>query len=188
MAISRCNGCAHLQEQPEGRVGETIACPKCGKPVLVHHTMFFIGRLLDKYFEAQREISRLKVKPASEVSAPSPAAPPRGVLDAIDLFNTDYLASDQQHKPIQDWFSRQQIKVQVNTHGVDTTGFFDEVAVAIGRKLTVLKEVLERIRWAQQKEYSSTTIQLGKKSEEEKRAISAFCQQLYDFSFVAKCF
>jgi len=31
-----------------------------------------------------------------------------------------------------------------------------------------LKEVLERIRWAQQKEYSSTTIQLGKKSEEEK--------------------
>ncbi len=188
MAISRCNGCAHLQEQPEGQVGETIACPKCGKPVLVHHTMFFIGRLLDKYFEAQREISRLKVKPASEVSAPSPAAPSMEVIDAIDLFNTDYLASDQQHGPIQDWFSRQQIKVQVNTHGVDTTGFFDEVAVAIGRKLTVLKEVLERIRWAQQKEYSSTTIQLGKKSEEEKRAISAFCQQLYDFSFVAKCF
>ena len=64
-------------------------------------------------------------------------------------------------------------QVQANTHGVDTTGFFDEVAVAIGRNLTVLKEVLERIRWAQQKEYSSTTIQLGKKSEEEKRAISA---------------
>jgi hypothetical protein len=130
--------------------------------------MFFIGKLLDKYFEAQREIFRLKVKPASEVSAPSPAAPPMGVLDKIDLFNTDYLASNQQHGPIQDWFGRKQIKGQANIHGVDTTSFFDEVAVGIGRNLTVLKEVLERIRWAQQKEYSSTTIQLGKKSEEEK--------------------
>ncbi|WP_265947678.1 hypothetical protein [Dechloromonas sp. A34] len=72
--------------------------------------------------------------------------------------------------------------------GVDTTGFFDEVAVQIGRNLPVLKEVLERLRWAQQKEYSSTTIHLDKKSPEDAKAISAFCQQLYDFSFVAKCF
>lgn len=188
MAVSRCNGCAHLQEQPEGRVGETIACIRCNKPVLVHNTMFFIAKLLDKYFEAQREISRLRVKRASEVSTPSPVPVSMGVPDEIDLFNTDHLASDQQHGPIHDWFNRKQIKVQANTHGVDTTGFFDEVAVAIGRNLPVLKEVLERIRLAQLKEYSSTTIQLAKKSEEETRAISAFCQNLYDFSFVAKCF
>jgi hypothetical protein len=60
--------------------------------------------------------------------------------------------------------------------------------MSIGGNLPVLKEVLERIRWAQQKEYSSTTIQLDKKSAEDAQAISSFCQQLYDFSFVAKCF
>ena len=72
--------------------------------------------------------------------------------------------------------------------GVDTSGFFDEVAEAIGSNFDVLKEVLERIRWSQQKEHASTTIQLDKKSPADAKAISAFCQQLYDFSFVAKCF
>ena len=50
------------------------------------------------------------------------------------------------------------------------------------------REVLERIRWSQQKEHTSATINLDKKSPEDAKAISAFCQQLYDFSFVAKCF
>jgi hypothetical protein len=188
MAIFRCNKCAHLQEQPDVHVGESIACPKCGNPAPVYNAMFFIAKLLDKYFEAQREIVRLKPPAASgssiPVIAPESPAPP----DEIDLFNTDHLASELQHGPIYDWFSRRQIRVQANMRGVDTTGFFDEVAVTIGSNLPVLKEVLERIRWAQQKEYSSTTIHFEKKSADEARDISAFCQQLYDFSFVAKCF
>lgn len=63
----------------------------------------------------QREISRLRVKPASEVSTPSPVPATMGVTDEIDLFNTDYLAYDLQHGPIHDWFNRKQIKVQANT-------------------------------------------------------------------------
>jgi len=150
--------------------------------------MFFIGKLLEKYFEAQREIARLKVLTAGDAKPPSPAAPALPSLDVIDLSNTDLLTSESQHEPIRDWFKRKQVKVQFNTRAVDTTGFFDEVAVSIGSNLPVLKEVLERIRWAQQKQYSSTSINLEKKSEDEARAITTFCQQLYDFSFVAKCF
>lgn len=187
MAIFRCNKCAHLQEQSDGQVGETIPCPKCGNQAPVYNTMFFIARLLDKYFDGQREIARLKL-PAENAGAVRTAIPSPPSTDEIDLFNTDQLASDFQHGPIYDWFRHKQIKVQANMRGVDTTGFFDEVAVSIGSNMGVLKEVLERIRWAQQKEFSSITIHLDKKSPEDAQAISSFCQQLYDFSFVAKCF
>jgi len=188
MAIFRCNKCAHIQEQPDGQVGDTMACPRCNNPAPVYGTLFFIGRLLDKYFDAQRELIRLKAPVA--VDAPGQATPanPPDALDAIDLSNTDHLATELQHGPIVDWFAHKQIKVQANLRGVDTTGFFDEIAVAIGSNLGVLKEVVERLRWAQQKEYASATIQLDKKAPAEAQTISAFCQQLYDFSFVAKCF
>jgi hypothetical protein len=48
--------------------------------------------------------------------------------------------------------------------------------------------VVDRIRWSQEKEYNGTTIKLEKKTPDEARALLGFCQQLYDFSFVAKCF
>jgi hypothetical protein len=184
MAITRCNKCAHLQEQPDDQLGITVACPRCGNPTPVYSTLFFVGKLLEKYFSAQREILRLQAQTMAG-NPQSPGAQPQA-LDAIHLSNTDHLACEQQHEPIVDWFGRKQIKVQANLRGVDTTGFFDEVAMLIGANLPVLKEVLERIRWAQQKAYTSTTIAFDKKSPEDVQAIASFCQQLYDFSFVAK--
>lgn len=184
MAIIRCNKCTLLAEQPEDLAGKNIACPKCGAPTPVYPALFFIEKLLDKYFAAQREVIRL--------TSSDPVTPPveasNHEIAGIDLANTDFLATELQHGPIYDWFHKKQIKVQANMRGVDTSGFFDEMAEAIGGNFDVLKEVLERIRWAQHKEHASTTIHLDKKSPAEAKAISAFCQQLYDFSFVAKCF
>ena len=51
-----------------------------------------------------------------------------------------------------------------------------------------LQEVVDRIRWSQQKEFNGTTVHLEKRTPDEARALLGFCQQLYDFSFVAKCF
>jgi hypothetical protein len=186
MAIFRCNKCAQLQEQPDDTVGETLPCPNCGEPVQVYNTVFFVGKLLNKYFDAHREIARLKAHSADGVSL-EPISIEPAPLDEIDLANTDQLASEIQHAPIFDWFKRKQIRVQFNTLGVDTTGFFDEIAVSIGNNLPVLKGVVDRVVWAQQKEYASTTIPLHKKSPQEANEITEFCQRLYDFSFVAKC-
>ena len=188
MAIVRCNKCALLAEQPETFANQSIACPGCGAQAAVYPTLFFIEKLLDKYFTAQREVIRLSAanKPPVQPAAESVTAP--AALADLDLTNTDALATELQHGPIHDWFRKKQIKVQANLRGVDTTGFFDEVAMRIGGDPTLLKEVVERLRWAQQKEHSSVTIQLARKSPAEVHAISAFCQQLYDFSFVAKCF
>lgn len=188
MSIFRCNKCAHLQEQPDGLIGETITCARCNHPAPVYSTVYFVTQLLKKYFDAQREITALKEKLVGQPASDAPEILVPSALDDLDLTNTDLLASEAQHQPILDWFRRKQVKVQINARGVDTTGFFDEVATRIGGNLLVLKEVVERIRWAQQKEHSSTTIHLGKKSAEDATAITAFCQQLYDYSFVAKCF
>ncbi len=183
MAIFRCNKCGLLAEQADALAGKTQECSRCGAPAQIYPTLYFIEKLLDRYFSAQREIAQLKGCASGTTSGAENTR-----LDGIDLANTDFLASDQQHGPIYDWFRKKQIKVEANLRGVDTSGFFDEVAEAIGANLPVLKEVLERIRWSQQKEHASATINLEKKSAEDAKAISAFCQQLYDFSFVAKCF
>jgi hypothetical protein len=158
MAIFRCNKCAHLQEQPDTAVGEVLPCPKCGNPGQAYDTQFFVSKLLNKYFEGQLEIARLKAQLTAPVGSPAPATTAPIPFDDIDLANTDQLASELQHAPIFDWFKRKQIRVQFNTRGVDTTGFFDEIAMTIGGNLPVLKEVVERIRWAQLKEYVTTTI------------------------------
>ncbi len=186
MAILRCNKCGLLAEQGDGLAGQSIACPKCAEPAKVYPTLFFIERLLDKYFDAQRELIRLKSATTAQ-NAPQPvthAAP----LTGLDLGNTDQLATEIQHGPIYDWFHKRQIKVQANLRGVDTSGFFDEVAEVIGSDLMLFKEVIDRIRWSQQKEYNGTTISLEKKTPDEAKALVTFCKQLYDFSFVAKCF
>ena len=155
MAIIRCNKCSLLSEQPDNLAGQSIPCPKCGTEAPVYRTMFFIEKLLDKYFDAQRELIRLKSAAEPEkASVPEPAAT-TSAQSNIDLANTDVLATELQHGPIYDWFHKKQIKVHANLRGVDTSGFFDEVAEAIGGNLAVLKEVLERIRWAQQKEHAS---------------------------------
>jgi hypothetical protein len=190
MAIIRCNKCALLLEQPEGLVRQNIPCPRCASATPVYPTLFFVEKLVEKYADAQRELGRLRASLDQVGTTPSAVPVPRGGahLPDINLGSTDQFASDAQHGPIYDWFHRKQIKVQANLRSVDTSGFFDEVAESIGANLPVLGDVLERIRWSQQKDYASTTIHLDKKSPEDALAISNFCQSLYDYSFVAKCF
>ena len=109
MAIIRCNKCTLLAEQPDNLAGQSIACPKCGAPAAVYSTLFFIEKLLDKYFDAQREVIRLKsATSAARTEAPeaAPASPPQ---TDVDLANSDFLATELQHGPIYDWFHKKQI-------------------------------------------------------------------------------
>ena len=49
-----------------------------------------------------------------------------------DLPNTNLLANEAQHKPLNDWFAWKQIEARFFYDSVDITGFFDEAAIAIG--------------------------------------------------------
>ena len=52
MAIFRCNRCAHLEERPDGKAGETIACPKCGSSTPMYNTALSVRfiKVSKKYF------------------------------------------------------------------------------------------------------------------------------------------
>lgn len=187
MTILRCNKCGQLQELPQQTAGTATPCPRCGTPTQIYDTVLFVSKVLEKLFATQTELARLRAA-AANGERPTNVAVPTAPPEAFDLHNSGVLSTELQHGPIQEWFQRRHIQVRTNPKAVDTTGFFDEVAVAIGKSSGVLKEVVDRIRFAQMKGFSSSTIHLERKTPEDAALIMGFCRQLYDYSFVAKYF
>ena len=71
---------------------------------------------------------------------------------------------------------------------MDTTGFFDEVAVQLGDGYETLKVVSNQIRFAQRRGFSAAKLTLSKSSTDEFAALTSFCRELHQYSFVAKYF
>ncbi|GAK60222.1 hypothetical protein Despr_0885 [Candidatus Vecturithrix granuli] len=107
-------------------------------------------------------------------------------LHDIDIHHTSALTEPQQYAPLIQWFQHKHIQVKVNQKALDTTGFFDEVAMKLGEHYAILHEVTDKITHIQKKGYLNVKLILSKKSQQEIQSITAFCQKLYDYSFVAK--
>ncbi len=185
MALFRCGKCAHLREVPAEHVGKTVKCPKCQQSVTIYDTLQFIEKLLEKYFiqaKALRELQQQLPKLSEDSASPQAAT----FLDEIDIYHTEALKNDEQYRPILHWFEQRQIAVEVNHKAIDTTGFFDEISLALGANYDTLKEVVEQIKYVQRKGYIDVKLNLSKKSQEQVRKITEFCRNLYDYSFVAK--
>ena len=183
MAISRCNKCGAVAEHARDLVGTSVDC-KCGSTIKVYDTLFFISKLSDMYFELRK-----KLDAHTEASQPLNTvtkAESTNNIETIDIHNSDSLSSNAQHAPIIQWFKSKNITSTANFNAVDTTGFFDEVAVAIGNDYELLGEVCDRIRYAQLKEFSSNLIYLDKKSKQDAKTIVDFVQRLYDHSLIAR--
>lgn len=187
MAILRCNKCGHVAEAPTDRIGASIDCPACANPVQVYDTVLFVRKVLQQYFAQQDEIKRLRASqaPAATTSSQAVAAAP---LATLDIHNTDQLASEEWHLQIVTWFQRRQIQVRPSLEAVNTTGFFDEIAVEIGDNYGLLGDVVEKIRWGQQKDVPHFSLKLGERSQKDGQAINAFCKRLYEHTFLAKYF
>ncbi|MBL8541259.1 MAG: hypothetical protein JNK68_12935 [Betaproteobacteria bacterium] len=186
MAILRCSKCGHLEELPPEAAGTTQTCPHCQASVQAHDTVYFVSKALEKLFALQVEAVRLRAVGAGG-SMLARSAPLAGSAEPFDLHNSALLSTELQHGPVRDWFQRRQVRVRTNPRAVDTTGFFDEVAVAIGRNYSVLKEVVDRIRFAQMKGFTQATIHFERKTPEQVEHITRFCRQLFEYSFIAKC-
>ena len=182
MAISRCNKCGTISEHERELIETRQACGQCGTPTLVYDTVFFVKKLSDMYFAQRKELNAIRPSETTSSQVES-----KKVFETFDIHNSDYLSSQVQHKPIVEWFKSKNIIATANFDAVDTTGFFDEAAIAIGTDYDLLGEVCERIRYAQQKEYSSNLVYLDKKSKEDAKSLEAFIQQLYKHSLIARC-
>jgi hypothetical protein len=144
-----------------------------------------VRRLVEKLAAAQTELRRLSAPAVGGGPSPVASAAPLA-MEGFDPYKSSMGSSELPHGTIHDWFQRRGIQVRTNPKAVDTAGFFDDVGVAIGNRHGVLKEVVDRIRFAQRKGYASSTIRLDKKSPEQAELIVDFCRSLRDYSFVAK--
>ncbi len=187
MALFRCNKCGHIREVTNDYIGKTVKCPRCSQLTPIYDTVLFLEKLLEKYLSQRKELQLLQQEYIT-LEAADDSADTRASLADIDLFNTRALTENHRLAPIVDWFGKNKIEIDVDQRNLDTTGFFDEVAVALGNNYETLKEVTDKIKRIQKKGYVNLNVPLSKKSQKEAREIVEFCQNLYEYSFVAKYF
>ncbi|PID56104.1 hypothetical protein CSB45_12770 [candidate division KSB3 bacterium] len=157
--------------------------------------MIFVEKVLEKYMALYKELYQLKQQIAStDKSSTSSkaetlrAASARLDISNIDIHNTTAMSSYQQYKPIETWFQARNIKMSVDSNAIDTTGFFDEVAIHLGENYAVLKKMLDQIKYVQRRGYSNVKLLLSKNTQREIKTIRTFCQELYNYSFVERYF
>lgn len=183
MAILLCNKCSYLREVSNDFVGKTISCPVCKEPAPIHNSVALVKNVIAKYQGLSGKYKDLKLKAkASKVECVE------SLDDDIDLHNTSALTIETQFKPIIDWFKNKNIILDIDTKTIDTQGFFDEVAVALGEDYELLKNINDQIKRAQRKGHGSVSISVSNYSQKEIQALTFYCKTLYDFSFVAKYF
>ena len=187
MAIFLCGKCGHVREVPSGYIGRSVACPQCKQAGAVHDTVKLFERLIDEYRDQRAELRELSAKLAPGETAGPPAGE-RPSIPEIDIHDTRALADPRQFEPIVAWFRKRRVQFDANQRAMDTTGFFDEVAVQLGDRYETLKPVINQIRYAQRRGFSAAKITLSKSGEDEIAAITSFCRELHQYSFVAKYF
>jgi phage FluMu protein Com len=184
MAIFRCNKCGHIREVGNDYLGKSVKCPKCEQVTTIHDTIPFIRALIKKYIGQKEELQNLRqaqteteeiIETVGEVS-----------LEEVDVHNTNVLTRSDNVNPILQWFDERKIGIHVTPEAVDTTGFFDEIALLLGDKFDVLSLVSGQIKYIQNKGYSNVKIDISKKNSSEIQLITSFCKELYDYSFVGK--
>jgi hypothetical protein len=195
MPIYRCNKCGSVAETVAVAPGNKIPCARCANPSTVYEAPFFVEKLAERYFAALREIESLKSTDKAEgqvtackpTPAPEPvAAAPAIALDQINLLNTDKLATPEQHQVLKGWFETRQIEAQFDYSNVDTTGFFDDAARALGDNLALFTELLDRIRYAYRNSHSGLNLELANLSQKDAQALNNLCRQFYSHTLFAR--
>lgn len=187
MPIQRCNQCGHTGEVLEVLPGTAAPCPSCKMDAPVYDTTFFVRRLLQQYGALHQEVRRLRDGQSSPATVPQAAAL-RSNLAEVELHNTSALAASAQHAPIVEWFRQRRIEARPVPEAVETSGFFDEIAVEIGDNYALLGEVVAKIRWGLRKDVPNFSLKLSDYSQKDGQAINAFCKRLYEHTFLAKYF
>ncbi len=105
----------------------------------------------------------------------------------VDIHNTDMMTKAAAYEPIVQWFKQKNFIAEINPAAMDTSGFFDEVAVELGDNYDLLKVVSNTIKRRQVDKHTAyINFENGHYNSTQIEAIKKFCKQLYKYSFVAK--
>lgn len=189
MPIYRCNQCGFLSEEANAAIGSSMPCARCGTASTVFGTVFYVEKVLERYFAAMRELKALRQIEEETPAGASPeaqASEDSGILQDVNLHNTQLLATAEQHAPLQQWFAARKIEARFDHSLTDTSGFFDDAAQMIGSHYELFGELVERVRWAYRKSHSWINLELGKLAQKDAQAINTLCRQLYSHTFFAR--
>lgn len=170
MGIYRCNKCGHLAEHAWQPHMAEVACPKCQAPNKVYDTLFFVQKLLERYFAVNRELRALKAQEQEtpedkNQSSQQTEQEQNNLLVGVNLAATDVLATQEQHEPLKQWFIKQNIVPTFDFSAVDMSGYFDEAASEIGGKYHITKDILGRIGWAYRNNHTGINLDIGKMAQ-----------------------
>lgn len=188
MAIFRCHSCKFIQEVANTHIGQAAKCPQCQTAAQIHNTTTLVARLFEHCLKLNQEVRVLR-QSSENLSSPQPSEKPdagAARLNDIDIFNSDLLNSSSQHQDLLSWLSAQNIKTHIDSKSIDTSGFFDEVALAIGNNYETYKPIIDQIRFQQRRNGSQVSLNISKYSQRDIKDITQFCRTLYKHSFVAK--
>lgn len=183
MPIYRCNRCGHIEESSQS--GIKVPCASCGTPSQVFDTPFYVGKLIERYAAAVREIKALQAEEReAEVGADE-------VSEANSMATTDEavgtaLNTSAQHAPLVAWFRARQIQAQFDHDNVDTSGYFDEAAIQLGQGYEQYGELIRRVTFAYRKSHTGLNLDLSRLSQKEAQEINALCRQLYSHTFFSR--
>ncbi len=131
MAIFLCKGCNHTQEVDNKHINKKAKCPKCEYIVTVYDTVPVLKNILKRYHELNFKLKDTENKLTKIENLNNDIIKNNSIHD-IDIHNTKSLMHKERYLPIVKWFKDQNIKVKFTTESIDTTGFFDEVALLLG--------------------------------------------------------
>lgn len=199
MSVYRCNQCAFVAEDLVTPVGGKVACARCATPTSVFATVFYVEKLLERYFAALREVKVMKQ--ANDANSDTPIEPkaasggqltPQANLTQElaqlvgDTRNTKQLATELQHAPVKAWFASRKIEANLDYSLVDTTGFFDDAAMLIGEGYELFSELVDRVRYAYRKSHGWVNLELANLSQKDAQAVNQLCRQLYSHTFFGR--
>jgi len=177
-----------VSEDAVSAVGTKVPCGKCGTACTVYGTVFYVEKLVERYFAALRELAALKEAESGDNVPQTPAGqnPVAQASLSGDAFNTDELATAAQHQPLQTWLAARQIQASFDFSAVDTTGFFDDAAKAIGDGYGLFAELMERVRFSYRKSFSWLNLELGGLSQKDAQAVNGLCRKLHSYTFFSR--
>ena len=188
MAFFRCTTCFHMREASNNYIGKSVKCPQCKNESTIYDTVAFVDNIIKKYSLLRKEIQLLQQGNQKVEKKRQEIEFTNEYIELTDIHNTTALADQARYEAILNWFQKKGIKVDVDHSAVDTTGFFDEIALALGNQYAILEEVSNKIKYIQQKGYTNVKLPLAQKSKKDVAIMKDFCKELYDYSFVTKYF
>lgn len=106
----------------------------------------------------------------------------------IDINNSVYFATEEQHEKIRQYLTHKNISAEFNYNAVNFTGYFDEAAELIAENYSLLEKHLATIRYLYNQHEFGFSVNVKNVSQLEEQRLRDIFKTLFDYRLFAKYF